>query len=125
MPVLRNCVRFGRMPTAEVWINVWQVFASDDIRGTIRKGEGMSTEAIQDCQQRANGAICLFHVGDFYEAFFDDAVYCAKALGLTLTTRDKGEPSVPMTGFPYHQIDAYVAKLVSGGRKVAICEQVQ
>jgi DNA mismatch repair ATPase MutS len=32
---------------------------------------------------------------------------------------------VPMTGFPYHQIDAYVAKLVSGGRKVAICEQVQ
>jgi DNA mismatch repair protein MutS len=57
--------------------------------------------------------------------FFDDAVYCAKALGLTLTTRDKGEPLVPMTGFPYHQIDAYVARLVSGGRKVAICEQVK
>jgi DNA mismatch repair ATPase MutS len=71
--------------------------------------------------------ILLFRIGDFYEAFFDDAKWTAKSLGLTLTTRNpKGsKPEIPMTGFPYHQLDAYTAKIVSLGKRVAVCEQVE
>ena len=69
-------------------------------------------------------SILLFHVGDFYEAFHDDAELIAKLLGLTLTRRSKqGEGSeIPMTGFPYHSLEGYLAKLVAAGHKVAVIE---
>ena len=47
-------------------------------------------------------ALLLFRMGDFYELFFEDAKVAAKVLGLTLTSRDKGENPIPMAGFPYH-----------------------
>ncbi len=70
-------------------------------------------------------AILLFRMGDFYELFHDDAKAAAKLLGLTLTSRDKSENPIPMAGFPHHQLDSYLAKLVRAGKRVAVCEQVE
>lgn len=74
----------------------------------------------QECKNSAPDAIVFFRLGDFYEAFHDDAVICSKELELTLTKRQ----STPMSGVPSHTLDAYVDKLVSKGYKVAIVEQV-
>jgi len=66
------------------------------------------------------GAILLFRMGDFYEMFFEDAQEASRLLDLTLTARGKGTDNVaPMCGFPHHQLDAYTAKLVTRGRRVA------
>ena len=71
-------------------------------------------------------AILLFRMGDFYELFYEDAVLASKAVGLTLTSRDKGSPNpIPMAGFPYHQLDGYLQKLVRAGYRAAICEQME
>ena len=64
-------------------------------------------------------------MGDFYELFFDDAKIAARTLGIALTSRDKGDDPVPMAGFPYHQLDAYLAKIIAAGHRAAICEQVE
>ena len=71
-------------------------------------------------------ALLLFHLGDFYELFYDDAVVAARDLGITLTSRskEKGEP-VPMCGVPCHSVDGYIAKLIAKGHRVAICDQVE
>ena len=74
----------------------------------------------QDC-------ILFFRLGDFYEMFDEDACVAAKELDLTLTTRDRNKPQeeqTPMCGVPYHSVDAYIARLVQKGYKVAICEQM-
>lgn len=71
-------------------------------------------------------AILLFRMGDFYELFYEDAVVASKAVGLTLTSRDKSSPNpIPMAGFPYHQLDGYLQKLVRSGFRAAICEQME
>ena len=75
----------------------------------------------QDC-------ILFFRLGDFYEMFDEDAKLAARELDLTLTTRDRNKPKeeqTPMCGVPYHSVDAYIARLVSKGYKVAICEQME
>src|SRR5580692_4840246 len=68
------------------------------------------------------GMLLLFRMGDFYELFFEDAEVAARILGLTLTSRDK---TVPMAGFPHHGLDTYLRKLLQGGHRVAICDQVE
>ncbi len=78
-----------------------------------------------EAKAAAGDALLLFRMGDFYELFFDDAKIAARLLGLALTSRDKGENPVPMAGFPYHQLDAYLAKLIAAGHRAAICEQVE
>ena len=78
-------------------------------------------EQNQDC-------ILFFRLGDFYEMFDEDARVAAKELDLTLTTRDRNKPKeeqTPMCGVPYHSVDAYIARLVQKGYKVAICEQME
>jgi DNA mismatch repair protein MutS len=72
-------------------------------------------------------ALVFFRMGDFYEMFYEDAVVGARALDLTLTSRarDAGGQGVPMCGVPFHAADGYIAKLVSKGFRVAICEQVE
>ena len=70
-------------------------------------------------------ALLLFRMGDFYELFFEDARRAHQLLGLTLTSRDKGANPIPMAGFPHHQLDGYLAKLISAGCRVAVCEQVE
>lgn len=69
--------------------------------------------------------VLLFRLGDFYETFGEDAVLTAKACGITLTKRNNGGDETPLAGFPYHQLDAYLPKLVRGGHRVAVCEQVE
>ena len=70
--------------------------------------------------------ILFFRLGDFYEMFFDDAKLASKELELTLTGRDCGqEERAPMCGVPYHSCEAYIARLIAKGYKVAICEQME
>ena len=72
--------------------------------------------------------ILFFRLGDFYEMFSDDARLASKELDLTLTTRDRGKEKseqTPMCGVPYHSAEAYIARLVQRGYKVAICEQME
>ena len=70
--------------------------------------------------------ILFFRVGDFYEMFFDDAKTASSELDLVLTGKDCGqEERAPMCGVPFHSADNYIAKLVSRGYKVAICEQTE
>jgi DNA mismatch repair protein MutS len=72
------------------------------------------------------GTLLLFRMGDFYELFYEDAEIAAKALGLTLTSRDKGSTNpVAMAGFPYHALEGYLQKLIAAGYKVSICDQVE
>lgn len=80
-----------------------------------------------EAKRTAKDAILLFRMGDFYELFYDDAYTASRVLGLTLTTRDrnKGPDAMPMAGFPHHQLDLYLAKLVNAGYKAAVCEQME
>lgn len=71
-------------------------------------------------------ALLLFRMGDFYELFLEDAKVAARVLGLTLTSRDKDSDNpTAMAGFPHHQLDAYLRKLISAGFRAAVCEQVE
>ncbi len=71
-------------------------------------------------------ALLLFRMGDFYELFLDDAVVAARVLGLTLTSRDKeSENPTAMAGFPHHQLDSYLHKLIHAGYRAAVCEQME
>ena len=79
----------------------------------------------QDAKEACGNALLLFRMGDFYELFFEDAKTAARVLGLTLTSRDKGENPIPMAGFPYHQLDGYLAKIIAAGYRAAVCEQVE
>ncbi len=77
-------------------------------------------------KEQYKDAILFFRLGDFYEMFFDDAKTASKELELVLTGRDCGQPErAPMCGIPYHAADSYIAKLVSKGYKVAVCEQTE
>lgn len=70
--------------------------------------------------------ILFFRLGDFYEMFFEDAKTASRELELVLTGRDCGqEERAPMCGVPFHSADGYIAKLISRGYKVAICEQTE
>jgi len=70
-------------------------------------------------------AILLFRVGDFYEMFGEDAVKASGILGIVLTNRNNGGSDVPLAGFPFHALDMYLPRLVRGGYRVAICEQLE
>ena len=77
-------------------------------------------------KEKYKDCIIFYRLGDFYEMFFDDAKTASQVLDLTLTGRDCGlEERAPMCGVPYHSADAYIAKLVAAGYKVAICEQLE
>lgn len=82
-----------------------------------------------EIKQKHNDCLLFFRLGDFYEMFDEDAVLASKELDLALTTRDRGveDPAkrTPMCGVPYHSAQSYIAKLVSKGYKVAICEQIE
>lgn len=69
-------------------------------------------------------AIVLFRMGDFYEAFFEDAEDCAERLNITLTSRSK-EREVKMAGVPHHALDSYLARLIAQGQTVVIVDQVE
>lgn len=78
-----------------------------------------------DAKAASPDCVLLFRMGDFYELFHDDAKLAARVLGLALTSRDKGDNPVPMAGFPHHQLESYLGKLIAAGLRAAICEQVE
>ncbi len=71
-------------------------------------------------------AVLLYRMGDFFEAFFEDAVEIAPILEVALTARNKGkENEAPMCGVPHHAVEVYLGKLIRAGLRVAICDQVE
>ena len=72
----------------------------------------------QDC-------ILMFRLGDFYEMFNEDAYEASEILNITLTGKGSGPDRIPMCGVPFHSVDGYIAKLISAGKKVAVCEQME
>lgn len=75
----------------------------------------------QACKAEAKDALLFFRLGDFYEAFYEDAQVIAKEINLTLTARQ----GIPMCGVPFHTSDAYIDKLIAKGHKIAIAEQME
>jgi len=71
-------------------------------------------------------AILFFRMGDFYEMFYEDAEIASRTLGLTLTSRNSGGAAeVPLAGVPVKAASEYLRRLVQGGFRVAICEQIE
>jgi DNA mismatch repair protein MutS len=77
-------------------------------------------------KEEAGDALLFYRMGDFFELFFDDAKVAAACLDIALTKRgtDGGEP-IPMCGVPVHSAEAYLARLIKGGNRVAIAEQTE
>ncbi len=92
-------------------------------------GLDVSTPLMQQYREikaRHRNAILLFRMGDFYEMFEDDAEVGARALGLTLTSRNNGAAAeIPLAGVPVKAASTYIKRLVERGFRVAICEQVE
>jgi DNA mismatch repair protein MutS len=78
-----------------------------------------------EARAQAGDALLLFRLGDFFELFYEDARTAAQILGITLTSRPKGDERIPMAGVPAHAVQGYVARLVAAGHKVALCDQVE
>jgi DNA mismatch repair protein MutS len=80
----------------------------------------------REIKARHQDAILFFRMGDFYEMFYEDAETGARALGLTLTSRNSGAAApVPLAGVPVKAVSEYVRRLVRQGFRVAICEQLE
>ena len=73
------------------------------------------------CKSEAKDALLFFRLGDFYEAFHEDALTMAKEIHLTLTARQ----GIPMCGVPFHTAEIYIDKLLALGHKIAIAEQTE
>ncbi len=82
-----------------------------------------------DIKAQHSDCLLFFRLGDFYEMFDEDAVTASRELELALTTRDRNvenpDERTPMCGVPYHSCEAYIARLIAKGYKVAICEQTE
>ena len=79
-----------------------------------------------ETKNKYKDCILFYRLGDFYEMFFDDAINVSRELELTLTGKECGqEERAPMCGVPFHAADTYIARLISKGYKVAICEQLE
>ncbi len=80
----------------------------------------------QRLKAEAGDALLFYRMGDFFELFFDDAKVAAQCLDIALTKRgaSDGEP-IPMCGVPVHSAESYLAKLIRGGNRVAIAEQIE
>ena len=80
-----------------------------------------------DMKSENPDALLMFRLGDFYEAFFEDAKTVSETLSLVLTHRgtDGFGADVPMCGIPWHAADNYFGRLVRAGFKVALVEQME
>jgi DNA mismatch repair protein MutS len=80
----------------------------------------------REIKSQYKDCILLFRVGDFYETFYEDAVEVSSTLNIALTTRDKNKPNpIPLAGVPFHAAETYITRLLSSGKKVAVCDQVE
>ncbi len=74
----------------------------------------------------ATDCLLFYRMGDFFELFFDDARTAAATLDIALTARGEhdGRP-IPMCGVPAHSAEAYLARLIKAGHRVAIADQIE
>src|ERR1700745_3117945 len=80
----------------------------------------------QSIKSRYPHALLLFRLCDFYELFYEDAILASRELQITLTSRNREKGQVvTMCGVAYHSADAYIARLIRSGFKVAICDQME
>jgi DNA mismatch repair protein MutS len=90
------------------------------------KKETPLTKQYNEIKSKYPESILLFRLGDFYETFGEDAITAAKVCGITLTKRNNGAAGkTELAGFPHHQLDNYLPKLVKAGYRVAVCEQLE
>lgn len=82
-------------------------------------------EQYLEIKRKYPDCILLFRLGDFFEAFYEDAKSVSKVLGITLTGRGKGEGRIPMAGIPHHALKQYLPKLVRSGYRVALADQLE
>ena len=88
------------------------------------KGETPIRRQYLEIKKNHEDAILLFRLGDFYEAFDEDARLLARELDIALTSKPMGKNfRVPLAGFPYHSLERHLATLISRGHRVAICDQ--
>ncbi len=66
--------------------------------------------------------VIMFHIGEFYEMFYDDAVVASKALGLTLTRRTA---DIPMAGIPQSMLEVHLKRMIAAGFRVAVCDPIR
>ena len=76
----------------------------------------------QALKAEARDCLLFYRMGDFFELFHEDALVASAALDIALTQRGDG---VPMCGVPCHSADAYLARLIRAGHRVAIAEQTE
>lgn len=87
-------------------------------------------EQYNELKEKHPEAVLLFRIGDFYEAYDEDAVKAGEILGITVTrkfnSKDKGSDghTLKLAGFPYHALDTYLPKLIRAGLRVAICDHL-
>jgi DNA mismatch repair protein MutS len=111
---------------------------SKDARPSIQRDTGIAPDAgpgfagspvmlqYHAIKQAHPGCLLFFRMGDFYELFFEDAVAAAPALDIALTKRGRHNGAdIPMCGVPVHTAEAYLARLIRAGFKVAICDQTE
>src|SRR5688500_8622585 len=80
----------------------------------------------QRLKDEAGDALLFYRMGDFFELFFDDAKVAAACLDIALTKRGTSEgEAIPMCGVPVHSAESYLARLIKGGNRVAIAEQIE
>ena len=88
-------------------------------------------EQYKELKEKHPGAVLLFSIGDFYEAYDEDATKVGKILGITVTRRlnskEKGSDghALKLAGFPHHALDIYLPKLINAGQRVAICDHLE
>ncbi len=79
-----------------------------------------------EIKEQHEDCIVFYRLGDFYEMFYDDAITASRELDIALTSRACGnDQRAPMCGVPFHSAESYIARLISRGYKVAICEQTE
>ena len=94
----------------------------------LRQSELSMIDLYKEVKKQHEDAILLCRVGDFYEAFFEDAELISRLLEIALTARshkNQKTPPPPMAGIPHHALDSYLYKLVAAGHKVAILDQTE
>lgn len=77
-------------------------------------------ETFKMLKEKHSDALILFRIGDFYEAYCEDAQKASDVLGVTLTKNKKED--IFIAGFPFHALDTYLPKLIRAGIRVAICD---
>lgn len=88
-------------------------------------------EQYNELKEKHPGAVLLFHIGNFYEAYDEDAVKIGEILGVTVTrkfnSKDKGSDghALKLAGFPHYALDTYLPKLIRAGVRVAICDHLE